>query len=188
MTRPLHAAERTTLLRLARDAIASRLSGRPAPVIEPPPGPLREDRGAFVTLTLCGELRGCIGHVVATLPLWETVRENAVNAAFRDPRFPPVTAEELGRIALEISALTPLRAVSSPDEIEVGRHGLMIRVGAARGLLLPQVASEQGWDRFAFLQQTCRKAGLDPDAWRRPDALLEVFEAEVFGDADGAHP
>jgi AmmeMemoRadiSam system protein A len=178
----MHDGERRILLQLARDAIACRLHGRPAPVIDPPPGPLGEERGAFVTLTLDGALRGCIGHVVGTLALWETVRENAVNAAFHDPRFPAVTPAELDRVTIEISALSPLCAVSSPDEIEVGRHGLMIRLGAARGLLLPQVASDLGWDRLTFLSQTCRKAGLDRDAWRRPDAVLEVFEAEVFGE------
>ena len=110
------------------------------------------------------------------------MRENAVNAAFHDPRFPPVSADELARLDIEISALSPFRRVTGPGDIVVGRHGLMIDVGGARGLLLPQVASDLGWSPLVFLQQTCRKAGVDRDAWQRPDAILEVFEAEVLGE------
>jgi len=119
-----------------------------------------------------------IGHHA----LWLAVRENAVNAAFHDPRFPPLTADELDHVVIEISALSPLRRIEGPDDLVIGRHGVMIELGGARGLLLPQVASELGWSPVTLLEQTCRKAGLDREAWRRPDAILEAFEAEVFGE------
>ncbi len=182
MTRPLDRDEQRLLLDLARRTIAARLAGSPDPIVDPPAGPLREPRGAFVTLHLEGHLRGCIGHVVGHEPLWLSVRENAVNAAFHDPRFPPLTADELDHVVLEISVLTPLRPITGPDDLVIGRHGVMIQLAGARGLLLPQVASELGWGARTFLEQTCRKAGLDRDAWQRPDAIVEAFEAEVFGD------
>jgi AmmeMemoRadiSam system protein A len=182
MTRPLDRDERRTLLELARAVIAARLAGVPEPVLDPPPGPLLELRGAFVTLHLEGHLRGCIGHVVGEHPLWRSVRENAVNAAFHDPRFPPLSAGELDDVVIEVSALTPLRRITGPDDLVIGRHGVMVQIGGARGLLLPQVASELGWNAVTLLEQTCRKAGLDRDAWRRPDAVLEAFEADVFGE------
>lgn len=182
MTRPLDREERRLLLDFARGVIASRLAGAPDPEFDPPPGPLLEARGAFVSLHLEGHLRGCIGHVVGHHALWLTVRENAVNAAFHDPRFPPLTAEEFDLVVLEISALSPLHRIQGPDDLVIGRHGVMIQVGEARGLLLPQVASELDWSPRTLLEQTCRKAGLDREAWRRPDAILEAFEAEVFGE------
>jgi len=117
--------------------------------------------------------------------LWLTVRENAVNAAFHDPRFPPLTSDELDHIVLEISVLSPLRPIDGPDGLVIGRHGVMVQLGDARGLLLPQVASELGWGPRTLLEQTCRKAGLDRDAWQRREAIVEAFEAEVFGEPDG---
>jgi len=182
MSRPLTDREKTFLLELARETIGRRLEGRDLPCPELPPGPLNEPRGAFVTLKKGGVLRGCIGHVVGTEPLWQSVRDNAINAAFRDPRFPPLEPDELSRVRLEISALTPLEEVDSPGEVVVGRHGVMLERGPHRGLLLPQVAVEYGWDRETFLDHTCRKAGLRPGCWRDPSTRILVFSAEVFSE------
>ncbi|MCG6962389.1 MAG: AmmeMemoRadiSam system protein A [Acidobacteria bacterium] len=182
MERPLAEEEKQFLLRLARQTLEAQLEGEPLPSATPSPGPLTEARGAFVTLTRSGELRGCIGHVVGVAPLWRSVRENVLNAALRDPRFPPVEASELPSLHIEISALTPLREVATPDEVIVGRHGVMIENGPFRGLLLPQVATEYGWDRATFLDHTCRKAGLQAGCWRRPDTRIHVFSAEIFSE------
>lgn len=136
-----------------------------------------------MTLTAGDRLRGCIGHVLAADPLWVSVRSNALNAAFHDPRFSPVSLEEMPSLDLEISALSPLWGVSEPDEIEIGRDGLVIGLGPHRGLLLPQVAERYGWTAEEFLDQTCRKAGLKPGDWREPSATISAFSAEVFGEA-----
>lgn len=138
-------------------------------------------RGAFVSLHLRGELRGCIGHLVSSRPLGEVVRDMAVAAARDDPRFPPLRAEELEGLDVEVSVLTtpvPARA----EDVEPGRHGLIVRRGGYQGVLLPQVATEQGWDRDTFLAMTCRKAGLPALAWREPRTELLVFEAQVIRD------
>lgn len=174
------ASERETLLRIAREAIAARLANRPYSIPDVPPALLRPG-GAFVTLHRSGDLRGCIGRIDAPDPLAEVVAECAVSAAIRDPRFPPVTRDELPLLQLEISILTPLEPVGDVSEIDVGRHGLVLRQGFHSGLLLPQVATEWGWDRDTFLAQTCRKAGLPADAWRRGAEIFK-FEAEVFGE------
>lgn len=128
-------------------------------------------------------MRGCIGHVVGFVPLWRAVEENAVAAAFSDPRFPPLTARELDEVHIEISVLSPLRQVAA-DEVVVGRDGLLVERGASRGLLLPQVATEYGWDRETYLDHTCRKAGLEPRTWRQPDTRISTFTAEVFGEEE----
>jgi AmmeMemoRadiSam system protein A len=175
--------ERQWLLGLARSAIKAQLRCDHLPDEPPLPGPLNEIRGAFVTLTRDGALRGCIGHVVGTEPLWLSVRSNAINAAFRDPRFSPLTEEELASIKIEISALSPLWPVSRPGEIVIGRDGLVIERGIHRGLLLPQVAERYGWSPEEFLDQTCRKAGMEPGCWRKEDAELSAFSAEVFGES-----
>jgi AmmeMemoRadiSam system protein A len=179
-------AERRWLLELARTAIEARLAGAPAPEPNPAQGPLTEPRGAFVTLSREGVLRGCIGHVIGADPLWLSVRTNAINAAFHDPRFPAVAADELVGLALEISALTPLRPVSNAAEVVVGRDGLVVERGTHRGLLLPQVAERYGWSAEEFLDQTCRKAGMPKGCWRSPDARIAAFSAEVFGEDDRA--
>jgi len=171
------------LLALARETIQCRLNGNPLPSREPDSDVLIEHRGAFVTLKIDGRLRGCIGHVVGVAPLWMAVRDNAIAAAFQDPRFEPLQADELPKTRIEISALTPLRQVT-PEEIMVGRDGIMLERNLARGLLLPQVAVELGWDRETFLDHTCRKAGLEPDCWRHPDTVISTFSAEVFGEDD----
>jgi AmmeMemoRadiSam system protein A len=182
--RSLDPEERRWLLSLARRSIEARLAGGELPGDAPADGPLTVDRGAFVTLTEGDRLRGCIGHVFATEPLWRSVRSNAVNAAFHDPRFPPVTAGELPSLTVEISALSPLWEVASADEIVVGRDGLAIEKGRCRGLLLPQVAQRYGWTAEEFLDQTCRKAGLNRGDWRDPSARIGAFSAEVFSEVE----
>jgi len=172
---------RSFLLSLARDTIRSRLDGQALPSTEPEAEVLLEQRGAFVTLKIDGRLRGCIGHVIGVVPLWIAVRDNAIAAAFEDPRFDPLRADELPSTRIEISALTPLRRATA-DEVTVGKDGILIERGPARGLLLPQVAVEYGWDRETFLDHTCRKAGLEPSCWRHPDTIIQVFSAEVFGE------
>jgi hypothetical protein len=173
--------ERRWLLRLAHLSIRSAVSGTPLHTMETP-AHLREARGAFTTLHENGELRGCIGMIMAVKPLDETVREMARAAALEDPRFAPVSAEELGKLQVEISVLSPMFAIA-PEDVVVGRHGLMISYGGRRGLLLPQVAVEWGWDRETLLAQTCRKAGLAMDQWRH-GAKIEAFTAEVFGEKE----
>jgi AmmeMemoRadiSam system protein A len=152
------------------------------PEVEAPAGEVEILRpsGAFVTLRRRGTLRGCIGVIPAARPMWETVRDMAVAAAVRDPRFPPVEPEEVDDLRVEISVLAPLRRIRDVEEVAVGRDGLYVVRGALSGLLLPQVATEQGWDRESFLDHTCVKAGLPRDAWRDPETELHAFEAEVF--------
>lgn len=175
----LSADEKARLLQYARKVIEARLLGTPAPE-RPSGGAFEADRGTFVTLKEHGELRGCIGRIVADSPLAEVVNEMALAAAFEDPRFPPLRAGELNGLELEISVLTPFRKIANPDEVRVGVHGVVIRRGGASGLLLPQVATEQGWDRETFLRYTCRKAHLPDDAWKDPQTEIYVFSADVF--------
>ena len=177
----IDADDRCFLLELARATIAASLCDRPFTSPAPDSGVLLETRGAFVTLKIDSVLRGCIGHVIGVAPLWQAVRDNALAAAFDDPRFPPLTSDEFQQVGIEISALTPMQR-SSAEEVVVGRHGILIENGAARGLLLPQVATEYGWDRETFLDHTCRKAGLEPGCWRRPDTIISTFSAEVFSE------
>jgi AmmeMemoRadiSam system protein A len=179
----LDSEEQRVLLDLARRTIDARLRGLPPPEPRTDSAALREVRGAFVTLKIDGRLRGCIGHVIGVVQLWRAVRDNAAAAAFEDPRFPPLTADELESARLEISALTPLQ-VSQPEGVIVGRDGILIERGAARGLLLPQVAVEYDWDRQTFLDQTCRKAGLEAGCWRHPDTVISTFSAQVFGEEE----
>jgi AmmeMemoRadiSam system protein A len=172
--------ERTELHRIARTVIERRCRGQSVPEVSPASEKLKEGRGAFVCLYKKGMLRGCIGSLECDTPLYKTVQEMAQAAAFRDPRFRPVTEDELPYVTLEISALTPLQKIQNPEEIEVGRHGIFIRKGYLSGLLLPQVATERDWDRVTFLRETCRKAGLPMDAWKEKDAEIYVFSADVF--------
>ncbi len=171
--------ERTILLELAHHSIASAFDGIRLDVT-PPSEHLAEMRGAFTSLHLNGKLRGCIGYVVATHSLYQTVAETARAAAFDDPRFSPLTAEEAPSLEIEISVLSSLRPIDAEDVV-VGRHGLVIAKGSRRGILLPQVPVEWGWDRETFLAQTSQKAGLPRDAWRQ-DAEIQAFTAEVFGE------
>jgi|SRR5271165_870631 len=171
--------ERAILLQLAHRAIASSFDGIRLD-LTPPSKHLAEMRGAFTTLHLNGKLRGCIGYVVPTHSLYRSVAETAQAAAFDDPRFLPVTAEEAPSLEIEISVLSPLRTID-PKDVVLGKHGLIISKCSRRGLLLPQVPVEWGWDRETFLAQTCQKAGLPPDAWRQ-GAEIQAFAAEVFGE------
>jgi AmmeMemoRadiSam system protein A len=173
--------ERKFLVRLAHEAINSALEQRAA-IIGDVVEYLKEARGAFTTLYLDSEVRGCVGFVCPTAPLFQTVFETARAAAFQDVRFVPVTREETARLTVSISVLSPLNPIK-PEEIVLGRHGLLVTSGNYRGLLLPQVPLEHGWDLKAFLQQTCRKAGLPLNAWQR-GATLEGFTAEVFGERE----
>jgi len=173
------AEERAQLLAHARRSIEAVLND--TPFSAPAPNPhLFESRGAFTSLHLGASLRGCIGIIEPIHPLWQTVSETARAAAFEDPRFPPLTKDEFPKIQLEISVMSLLRPIAA-EEVVVGRHGLVVSLGGRRGLLLPQVAPEWGWDREMFLSQTCIKAGLPPDAWKH-GARLEAFTAEVFGE------
>ena len=172
-------SERRLLLRLAHQSIQAALNGD-QPDTTPPSDHLAEQRGAFTTLHLHGKLRGCIGYVFPTQPLYATVAETARAAAFDDPRFEPVTQDQAPELRIEISVLSTLKPIG-PEEVVVGKHGLVVMQGSRRGLLLPQVPAEWGWDRVTFLSQTCMKAGLAPDAWLR-GAELQAFTAEVFGE------
>ena len=174
--------EKCILLRTAREAIRARLACE-IPSFPAPTPRLQGRCGAFVTLYRQGALRGCIGYVQPFKPLVETVREVAQSAAFADPRFPAVCRDELARLRIEISVLSPLRRETDPACIRVGSHGLLLRQGYRSGLLLPQVAVEYGWDRETFLDQTCRKAGLPAGAWRQEATTIETFSAVVFGEA-----
>lgn len=172
---------RQRLLDLARRTIAAHLQGTPGPAGEE--GDPYPPQGAFVSLKTRGkgELRGCIGHVEGNQPLVETIRRVAVAAATEDPRFPPVTPEELDALRLEISVLSPLEPIR-PEDVEVGQHGLLLRFRGRSGLLLPQVPIAQRWDRETFLDYTCRKAGLPPGSWRDSECELLGFTAIVFGE------
>ncbi len=183
----LSSDQRLCLLALARASVAAACRGEAAPSSTSPDPALREPRACFVTLSCPdGSLRGCIGGLEARSPLTEAVVEMAAAAASRDPRFAPVTPDELPGLRLDISALTPPQRIDpwAPGAIEVGRHGLVVSRGSRRGVLLPQVASERAWSVRTFLEQTCRKAGLAPDAHRDPQTRVERFEAEVFGEPE----
>jgi len=175
---PLNEAEQAALLRLARQALEEAVQHGRLSEIPEPPDALREPCGAFVSLHKAERLRGCIGYIEPLKPLYATVRECAVAAGLRDPRFEPVTLRELPALRLEISVLSRIEEIAV-EQIEVGRHGLLISFGGQRGLLLPQVAVEWKWDRERFLAETCLKAGLPPDMWRH-GARLQAFTAQVF--------
>lgn len=174
--------QQRALIDIARHAVARSVTGRPA-AAPTGSGAVPEASGAFVTLKKHGQLRGCIGTLECRRPLAEEVARAAVSAARDDPRFAPVRASELDDLAIEISVLGPLEAIDprAPDAIVIGRHGLVVEQGSRRGLLLPQVAPEWGWDRDTFLAHTCTKAGLPADAWQT-GAQVYRFAAEVFGD------
>jgi AmmeMemoRadiSam system protein A len=176
-------SERKTILDLARRAIGHLLDTGAA--IEPPPDPfLQVPCGAFVTLKIGGDLRGCIGFTEPKFPLGQTIVRCAGFAALNDSRFSPLQKQELERVVIDVSVLSEFREIKNVEEIVVGTHGLFVISALNRGLLLPQVAAEYGWDRETFLGHTCRKAGLPPDAWKSPGVKIEVFTAEVFGEDD----
>ena len=171
--------EKKELLHIAREAIKLLVRENKLLNYEPQYPNLLANKGAFVTLKKKGQLRGCIGFIEPVLPLYQTVIQAALYAAYRDQRFPPVTAEELKDLEIEISVLSPLKKIKNPDLVKVGKHGLVISKGDKRGLLLPQVPVENQWSREIFLQQACLKSGLPPDAWKQ-GAEIYIFEAIVF--------
>ena len=171
--------ERTQLLRLAHESILSALEDRKIS-LDPPTTHFAEPRGAFTSLYLRGELRGCVGYVLPISSVYRAVADTARAAAFEDNRFYPVTLVEARDLEIELSILSPPKPLHA-EEVEIGRHGLLISMAGYRGLLLPQVPVEHHWDRETFLEHTCRKAGLPPDAWRK-GAKIEAFTAEVFGE------
>jgi AmmeMemoRadiSam system protein A len=171
--------ERNRLREIAKDRIEAVLFKRADQSFELTEG-LKEKGGAFVTLKRMGELRGCIGQIRAVSPLHQAVKEMAVQAAFHDPRFRPLEKDEWKDVEMEISVLTPMHKIENIEEIEVGKHGIYMERGMQAGLLLPQVATENHWDRETFLEWTCWKAGLPKDAYKSRDTSIYIFSAEVF--------
>ena len=179
----LSASARADLLRLARGTLEAHFRGQPPPRLASDRAEtFGEARGLFVTLHRDGNLRGCIGTLAPTGDLTRVVSEFALRAALEDPRFPPLEERELSDCDIEISVLTAPRPIESPEQIEIGRDGLILEAGERRGLLLPQVATEWGFDRERFLAEVARKAGLPPSAWRRPETRVWAFQAEVFSE------
>lgn len=177
----LSSEDQKLMLQIARESIVECVvKGHPS-IKQEKSGNLALKRGCFVTIKKGGQLRGCIGCFTSDKPLYKVLQEMAVAAATRDPRFYPVKPEEIDDLELEISVLSPLKKISTIEDIQVGTHGLYIEKKLCRGVLLPQVASEYGWDRTTFLQQTCLKAGLDMDDWKS-EADIYIFSAQVFGE------
>ncbi len=179
----LNQDQRNVLLKIARDTINHYLRTGERLDVEVEDDLLKQDMGAFVTLHERGKLRGCIGHMVATGPLYLTVRDMAISAATDDPRFPRVKPEEMEDIDIEISVLSPMERIDDYEKIETGKHGVMVRMGFRSGVYLPQVATETGWDRDQFMTSLCAsKAGIPPDAWKTGECDIYIFTAEVFGE------
>ena len=184
-------AERKFLSRQARMSIEAGLAGKSIADIPQPPAeefgpgsPLFRTLGAFVTLHISGNLRGCIGNIIGREPLYATVWHMAQAAAFADPRFPALSLSECPRVNLDISVLDELTVCPDPQAVEVGRHGLVLQYAGRSGVFLPQVPVEQGWDRLEYLDNLCLKAGLPLGSWQQPGALLFWYEAVVFKAAD----
>jgi AmmeMemoRadiSam system protein A len=173
--------ERKELQKIARETIVNYVTNRVVPPVAPTSPGLNLHSGCFVTVKQKGELRGCIGNFVSDQPLYQLVQEMAVSAATRDPRFYPMKVNDLADFNIDISVLSPLKKAASVEEIKVGTHGIYIVKGSYRGVLLPQVASEYGWNRTQFLQHTCIKAGLPQDAWQG-ECDIYIFSAQVFGE------
>ena len=177
--------EKKELFRIAHAAIEAEVKGTAAPKFKPLTPTLAELRGVFVTLKKNGQLRGCIGYIEGVKPLYAAVAEMAVAAATGDPRFSPVSKDELDSLEYEISVLTPKRQINDPSEFIVGQHGIIVQAGGRSGVFLPQVAPEEGWDRETTLTYLClHKAGLPADAWKDKRTKLFVFEAEVLEEKD----
>jgi AmmeMemoRadiSam system protein A len=176
----ISAADQEMLFKVARESIKAHIKGEKSVLPEVTSPILTTPTGVFVTLHRHGRLRGCIGYLEACKPLLASVQEMAVAAAFGDPRFPPLREDELADVDFEISVLSPMRQIKKIEEIEVGEHGIYLERGGCRGLLLPQVATEYGWDRQTFLKQTCTKAGLPQDAWEDPATRIYIFSAKIL--------
>lgn len=177
-------SQKKTLLEIARESIVSAVlkTRFSYPQINDPV--LNKECGAFVTLSIAGNLRGCIGNIRAQYPLWKTIRQMAQEAALNDPRFYPVNKKELNDIEIEISVLSPFALIKDIDLIEVGKHGLFIKKGFYQGLLLPQVAQDYNWDKTEFLAQTCRKAGLPESCWKEESCEIYIFSATIFSEKE----
>jgi AmmeMemoRadiSam system protein A len=177
--------ERQKLLKFVRDVIQSRFDQASTPSIENMDGKLNETGSCFVTLhTSDGMLRGCIGNIAAFEPLGQNIARNALNSAFNDPRFPSLAIDELAYVEIELSILTPMQEIASPDDFIVGEHGIVLQCNGRSAVFLPQVAPEQKWDRATTLSHLSMKAGLSPDAWKSPEAKFSVFKAIVFSEKD----
>ena len=184
----LTCAEGRTAVHLAKEALTSYIGMKKVIELENLPPVFKEMRGVFVTLHEDGDLRGCIGYPMPILPLGRAIEDSAINAGSRDPRFPRVRKEELGRIEVEVTILTPPEPYTEPKKklpelVQVGRDGLIVTRGPYTGLLLPQVAPEWGFDSMEFLSQTCVKAGLPADAWLDEDTEVQHFQAQIFAEA-----
>ena len=182
----LNQKQRKRLLEIAHRSIDNYLNtGKKLELSEDDPA-LLEQCGAFVTLHKHNQLRGCIGNIIGSQPVYLTIRDMAIEAAVEDPRFIPLTKEELEDIEIEITVLSPLQKVDSPDKVQMGKHGVLIRKGYRSGVFLPQVATETGWPRVEFLSNLCaQKAGLNPSAWKDPSTEIYIFTAEVFSEHIG---
>jgi len=178
----LSESDRRTALQLARTVVVEAVSHRQLPEVFPREGIFAERRGVFVTLHVRNRLQGCIGVIEANEPLGEAIVHCAASAALEDPRFAPMRTDQLGELSIEISLLSPMEPIAA-ESIEIGYHGLFLRLHAQRGLLLPQVATEHRLTREEFLEETCRKAGLSREAWRDPEARLFGFTCEVFSES-----
>ena len=179
MTQNLTRTEQNKLLSLAREAIIGYVRDRILPNRADSEPAIQGHQGCFVTIKINNTLRGCIGSFVSDKPLYKLVQEMAISAATRDPRFYPMQPPDLANFSLEISVLSPLEKISSPDSVKMGTHGIYIEKNSCRGVLLPQVAVEHGWDRDTFLSQTCLKAGLKSDDWKE-GADIYVFSAQII--------
>jgi AmmeMemoRadiSam system protein A len=177
----LSEADRRAALQLARLAVVEAVAHRKLPDVFPREGIFAEPRAVFVTLHVGKRLQGCIGVIEANEPLGEAIVRCAASAALEDPRFPPMKADQLGGLSIEISLLSPMEPIA-PESIQLGHHGLLVRLQAQRGLLLPQVAIEHRLTREQFLEESCRKAGLPREAWRDPEARLFGFTCEIFSE------
>jgi hypothetical protein len=180
---PLTDSDKKALLQFARETIRRYLATQTVPLARGFPPRMDFPQGAFVTLKKNGELRGCIGHMAADLELGKTVGAMAILAAFDDPRFTPVQMKELDDIEIEISVLTPMKAIASPDEIVLGRDGVHLTKGAKSAVFLPQVATENNWDRTQMLENLCAKGGLPAGCWKQ-GADLKIFQADVFRESE----
>jgi len=178
----LDQGEKQELLRIARATLREFLATGQLPPGMPHKRTLLEPAGVFVSLHAGERLRGCIGTITASMPLYKAIQEMVTAAASRDPRFVPIGPDELSLLTIEVSVLGPRQPLVDPAELEIGTHGVCVSAGPRRGLLLPKVAVEEGWDGETFLRRTCEKAGLPADAWRAPETLVEIFRAQVFTD------
>lgn len=174
--------QKEKIIGIARETLNCYLSGKDLPPLRVEDPVLWEKRGVFVTLKKGEDLRGCIGYIQPVRPLCEAVREVAIQSATEDPRFPPVTYDELNEINIEISVLTVPKRVN-PEDIVLGRDGVIVKRGYRQGVFLPQVADETGWSKEEFMSNLClHKAGLPPDSWKQPGTEIYTFQAEVFGE------